>query len=78
VELEQLPQGNALDSAETLAVTIAEKFLCFLRAKALDHMARVVRDTLYVKRWKLLKAGPLWNSVGWKARISQNSSEIVP
>jgi hypothetical protein len=50
VELEQLPQGNALDGAETLAVMIVEKLLCFLRAKALDHTSRVLRNTLYVKR----------------------------
>src|SRR5438552_16727493 len=37
VELEQLPQGNALDGAETLAVMIVEKLVCFPRAKALDH-----------------------------------------
>ncbi len=55
VELEQFPQGNALDGAETLAVMIVEKLLGFLRAKALDHTPRVLLSTLYVKRF--LKTG---------------------
>ena len=64
VELEQFPQGSALDGAKTLAVMIVEKLLCFLRAKALDHTPRVLRNTLYVKR--LLNLEPRWNSDGWK------------
>jgi len=64
VELEQFPQGNALDGAKTLAVMIVEKLLCFLRAKAPDHTPRVPRNTLYVKR--LLNLEPRWKSDGWK------------
>src|SRR5437588_12688305 len=37
VELEQVPQGNALDGAGTLAVMIVEKLLCFLLSKAPDQ-----------------------------------------
>jgi hypothetical protein len=50
MELEQLPQGNALDRAEALATMVMEKFLRLFRAKALNHLSSILRMTLYVKR----------------------------
>jgi hypothetical protein len=50
MKLQQLPQGNALDRAEALATMVMEKFLRLFRAKALNHLSRILRMTLYVKR----------------------------
>ena len=50
VELEQLPQGDALDGAKTLAVMILKEFLGVPRAKALNHTHSVLRHALYVKQ----------------------------
>jgi hypothetical protein len=53
VELEQLPQGDALDGAKTLAVMILKEFLGVPRAKALNHTPRILRSALYVKHVNL-------------------------
>jgi hypothetical protein len=37
VKLEQLPNGNPLDQAKTLAVLVMKKLLRFLRVEGLDH-----------------------------------------
>lgn len=53
VELEQLPQGDALDGAKTLAVMILKEFLGVARAEALNHTPRMLRSALYVKHVNL-------------------------
>ena len=53
VELEQPPQGDALDGAKTLTVMILKEFLGVPRAKALNHTPRILRSALYVKHVNL-------------------------
>jgi hypothetical protein len=57
VKLEQLPQGDALDRTETLAVVVVEEFLGLLRAEAFNHTSSMLRNTLYVKRIRSSKIG---------------------
>jgi hypothetical protein len=49
VELEEFPECDAFDGAETPAVMIMKKVLRLLRAKAPNHTPSILRDTLYVK-----------------------------
>jgi len=50
MELEQLPQGNALDTSKAPCMLIMEKLLSLLRAKAPNQTPRVLRRTFYVNR----------------------------
>lgn len=40
VQLEQFPQADPLDGSEPPAVMVVKEFLCFLGAKALNHIPR--------------------------------------
>jgi hypothetical protein len=55
VKLKQFPQGDPLDGTEPPAVVIVKEVLSFLRAKALNHMHRVLRHALYVKQWMIVE-----------------------
>jgi hypothetical protein len=37
MQLEQLPQGHALEGTEALAVLVAKEFLGIFRSEALNH-----------------------------------------
>lgn len=58
VHLEQFSQGDSLEGAKALAAVVMEKLLSFLRAKAADHMWRILRYALYVKR----RRGTMWDN----------------
>jgi hypothetical protein len=77
VELKQFPQGHAFDGSETLAAVIVEKLLRLLRGEALNHTWRILRYTLYVKRFPELNLtrSPV---PGNRPGIQQIGPEIVP
>lgn len=74
VELEQLPQRDALDGAKTLAVMILKEFLGVPRAKAPNHTPRILRYALYVKHVKLV-ARQLLSPLG---SVPVQVSHVVP
>jgi hypothetical protein len=50
VKLEQFSQSDPFDRTKPLAVAILKELFRFLRAKALNHTPRVLRNALYVKQ----------------------------
>jgi len=51
VHLQRLPQRDSLEGVESPGMLVAKQLLGLLRGEALDHLNRVVRKALYVKRW---------------------------
>ena len=51
VQLQQFAERNAPEGSKAPRMLVVKKLLGFLRREALDHMPRVLRRALYVKRW---------------------------